>query len=110
MSFPPLARLSDGFSAERPRPPPVRARSARGRRSERDGSCPSARWRSTAHVSVSLFAIAVARLLLGFLGTGLKWLDRPDNGRTRCFDTKRTVASVGAAQWEARSKENGRPS
>src|ERR1051326_1284398 len=97
MSFQPRAGISEGFSAERPRPPSVRPRLLRRRRSERDGSCPSGRWRSTVHVSVSLFAIAVARLLLGFFGIGLNWLARPDRGRARCLIPKRSVALFGAA-------------
>jgi hypothetical protein len=44
-----------------------------------------------------LFAIVAARLLLGFFGIGLKWLDRPDRGRTRCLIPKRSVALFGAA-------------
>src|ERR1700704_1904865 len=86
MSFQPRAGMSEGFSAERPRPPSVHARLLRRRRSEPDSSRPSGRWRSILHVSVSLFAIAVARLLLGYFG--LKLLDPPDRGRTRCFDSK----------------------
>src|ERR1044071_4976138 len=107
MSFQPRAGMSEGLSAERPRPPSVRARLLRRRRSDPDISRPSGRWRSTAHVSVSLFAIAVARLLLGFFGIGLKWLERPDRSRTRCLIPKRTFALVGAAQGMGRWKENG---
>jgi hypothetical protein len=49
----------------------------RRRRSDPDSSRPSGRWRSILHVSVSLFAIAVARLLLGYFGIGLTLLDSP---------------------------------
>ena len=45
--------------------------------------------------------------LLGYFGVGLKLRARPDQDRMRCFDTKRTVASIGAAQSMARPKENG---
>src|SRR5437868_5935810 len=95
MSFQPRAGMSEAFSAERPRPPSVRARLLRRRRSDPDSSRPSERWRSILHVSVSFFAIAVARLLLGFFGIGLKWLD-PDRDRTRCLIPKRTFALFGA--------------
>jgi hypothetical protein len=45
--------------------------------------------------------------MLGYFGLGLKLRARPDQDRMRCFDTKRTVASIGAAQSMARPKENG---
>src|SRR5438477_5918260 len=65
MSFQPRAGMSEGFSAERPRPPSVRARLLRRRRSEPDSSRPSGRWRSILHVSVSLFAIDVPHGVFG---------------------------------------------
>src|SRR5437764_13847579 len=98
MSFQPRAGMSEGFSAERPRPAAVRARLLRRGRYDPDSSRPSGRWRSILHVSVSLFAIAVARLLLRFFGIRLKWLERPDRGRMRCLIPKRTFALFGAAQ------------
>src|SRR5690242_4933134 len=94
MSFQPRAGMSEGFSAERPRPPSVRDRLLRRRRSDPDSSRPSGRWRSILHVSVSLFAIAVARLLLGYFGRGVEGPRSFGSGPDALFDTQTNFCLV----------------